>query len=114
MEDYDAYFAHAKMLTKIYALPKSLKVAGDVRKQPLQVSNVNVEADLLVTCIRSSLDEVSSPDTPHRRARPLVILEEDYAASPKHCGSPASRSCRSPFVGSPVKAKRFRSTMRRL
>ena len=113
MEDYEAYFAHAKMLTKIYALPKPLKVTAEVRKQPLQVSNVNVEADLLVTCVRSSLEQVSSPDTPHRRARPLVILE-DYSSSPRHCGSPASRSCRSPFVGSPVKAKRFRSTMRRL
>ena len=107
MEDYEAYFAHARMLTRIYALPKTAKTAADVRKQPLQVSNVNVDTDLPVISVRSSIEPVSSPDTPYRSARPLMV-EVDFGASPRHCGS------RSPFVGSPVKAKRFKSSMRRL
>jgi len=109
MEDYAAYFAHAKMLTKIYALPKLSKVS-EVRKQPLQVSNVNVGADLTVTCVRSSIESVSSPDTPHREGRPILLLDDDVLSSPIH----GSRSSKSPFVGSPVNAKRFKSSMRRL
>jgi hypothetical protein len=108
MEDYEAYFAHARMLTRIYALPKPSKTTGDVRKQPLQVSNVNVDTDLPVISVRSSLELISSPDTPYRSARPLLVEVDFGPASPRICGS------RSPFVGSPVKAKRFKSSMRRL
>jgi len=105
MEDYAAYFAHARMLTRIYALPKTKP--ADVRKQPLQVSNVNIDCDPSAT-VRPSLEPVSSPETPHRRP---LLLDLDFGGSPR---TPRGLSCKSPFVGSPVKAKRFRSSMRRL
>jgi len=117
MEDYAAYFAHAKMLTRIYALPKPTRPHAEMRKQPLQASNVNVGTDLSVTCAgRLPVAEAApSPDTPQRPGRPHLQLDDDFSAtSPKHCVTPGGMSCKSPFVGSLVKAKRFRSSMRRL
>ena len=112
MEDYEAYFAHARILTKIYALPKISKPSAEVRKQPLQVSNFNIDTDLPILPLRSTVESVSSPES-YRSSIPLLV-DVDFSASPMHCATPGGKSCRSPFVGSPVKAKRFKSSMRRL
>jgi ubiquitin-conjugating enzyme E2 S len=109
MEDYASYCVHARMLTRIHAT-----AATKTAKKPLQVSlaNILVSDDAAKTGrARMSVDTLS-PTTPHTARR--LSLDEDFSADDFPATPSSSRCPKSPFVGSPVRAKRLCSSIRRL
>ena len=116
MEDYASYCVHARMLTRIHATQKPKQCAAN--KKPLQLSLANILVDPNAACdvkhgpssVRMSIDTLS-PTTPHpsRRLSLDADFSDDFPATPS-----SSRCPKSPFIGSPVRAKRLCSSIRRL
>ena len=110
MEDYSSYCVHARMLTRIHAMPRGASASNS--KKPLQVSlaNILVDDNKPRSFVRMSIDTLS-PTTPHATRR--FSLDEDFPE--EYPATPSSSRCpKSPFVGSPVRAKRICSSIRRL
>ncbi len=113
MEDYASYCVHARMLTRIHGMPKSAHQSNT--KKPLQVSLANILVDQdskhgNSNSVRMSIDTLS-PTTPQAIRR--LTLDADFSDDPP--ATPSSSRCqKSPFIGSPVRAKRLCSSIRRL